>query len=338
MSVIDPGFHQNSSLQFGVETAWGTAVAATKRLPFKSQGIDLEVGSAASENINASLGRKTILTPIGKRAAGPIVFELDYENHLPLFDGYYGRATGVSHGTAGTAPTGSGPYTYVFYEKPLLNSYTYQLGEGNIPAGKVRRTPGGKIVSLRLSGTAAPDASGIINIEARIVGTDKEPNVTPTGSLSAPTDYPVYFQELTFDDGSEDDVANEQVIRSFDLEMTSSVDENRRRFGSTSILEPVRSGFVSARLSFEREFNTESLLAKLRAGDTVTPVLTFDRTGDTDRQIKFELSGKVVRCTNRVEGQGIMSQQVEVEAFLTDTTNDYIVRSTIKNGKATVFA
>src|SRR5689334_20580233 len=84
MSATPPGQGRKSYLQWGIETTWGTAVAATNKLEIISESVTAEQDEIPDPSLYN--GRSPRATYQGRRfGRGDIVVRGNYEGILPLF-------------------------------------------------------------------------------------------------------------------------------------------------------------------------------------------------------------------------------------------------------------
>lgn len=175
-----PGLGHKSFMQFRREDTYGTAptLGATNRLEIISQNIQPVVGVIRDPSLNNQPSRRALYKG-GYLYRGTIVTRLNYVGMLPLIDAVMGTAT---YGVAGSASTGpvSTIYTHVFKEGSLVNSYTIELGEGDIPTGKVQQLKGAKVTGVTIRFTAGNSEAAMLQAEWSILAQDKVSNVTPT--------------------------------------------------------------------------------------------------------------------------------------------------------------
>jgi hypothetical protein len=263
------------------------------------------------ESMTGSLVARDIVN-VGERAEGSIEGYLQYNELLMFLDGLFGTDT---YGSSGGVTSGTNPWTHVFTDRELFNSYTMELIEGNIPSTKCQRILGGKIGSITISGEAA----GIVKYKIDVIGKQKVVNQTPTGALTAATPSYVLTSHSTATsvDGS-GDAAADQIIKSFEFTMDNSLDASREDAGSSQILEPLRNGLTVARLKLRREFHTISALSAYIAATNQAPLLNFT-SGSLQFQIEMN-TARLVGEDHGVNSLGIAYQETELEAILTSTT------------------
>lgn len=302
-----PGFGFQSYIQFGRESTWGTAVAATKRLGFLNENVQPNIGFIKDNTLNNATVRANIY-PVGEYAIGTIDMVLDYEGLLMLFDGVYGTAT---FGNNGGADAGVGPYTHTFTEKALLNSYTIEIIKGNISATKCDRLIGAKIVGFNIKAAAGQSNQGLCTVTWDIVAKQKQIDQTPTAALTAITRVPSFFYQAAVVDNTADAVGL-QKVRSFDLIVKRAVDDKRFYMGSTTIDEPVVNDYSMGTLKFQRELQSTTLKTAFSAGTAANPTLTLTSGA---KVIAFTIgAGVLTQYTDAVTGYGIVLQDATIEA------------------------
>lgn len=320
-----PGQGSKSYWQFGRESTWATAVASTKRIAPLSMGVEAVIKQEKDLSLHGGMVARDIVK-VNERAEGQIETYLTYNEQLMLIDALCGTAT---FGANGGSTTGAGPFTHVFTTKELFNSFTHQLIEGNIPAGKCQRATGSKMVSLELAGEAA----SIVRATWGVVGKQKETDQTPTGALSAATPLYVLTSHAVLDDGTSDVGGSDVILKSFTFSMQNGC-VAREDCGSAYILEPMRAGPEMARLKFRREFRTKVLMDTWIAGTNLAFSLTF-----TSSPSSFKLeaaNSRVVSFKNGIDDMDICYVEAELEAVYTSGSPDYGIKFTVVNAQATI--
>jgi hypothetical protein len=326
----DPARGHLSYLQFGREAVAGTAVPATHRLPFIGNVVTPDIGFIVSDLLDNNVDRVGFYQG-GQAFPFTIEGELWYEGLLLILDGLFGTATFAANG--GTT-TGANPYVHTFIERALLNSYTFQFIDGNVPASQCQRITGAKLVGITIKCVAGRtnDAIGKFTIEGFATGYSA--GQTPTGALSAVAALPVLFHEAsTVDDGTAD-AASLIAMKDFELSMTSPVDRDRHYMGSVSPLEALRNDFVDVTFKFKKEFQSTTLLAAGLAFTSGSPKLVFGSSAS--KRLTFDIgSAKIKTYTHPVNGYGIIMQNCEWKAFK-DPTNLSALKVVVENTQATI--
>lgn len=318
-----------SYLQFGREATYKTPVACTHRLGFVSESVKPNFAVIEDPTLTGGLVASTINT-IGEQALGPLKFVVDYEGLDMLWDLAFGTNT---FGSKGGTDAGANPYTHTYTEKSYLNSYTFELIEGDVPTGKCQRLVGAKCRGMTWAVEAAASEAGLFQVTLDLVGAYKEENVTPTASLTAPTRVPAYFSHVSvFTDGS-GDAAGITIPTSLEISLINAISENKPfMLGSSTRREPVRNGKVTSTLKFVRDFTSISHLTKLRAGTSVAPVIRFSDGGT--RYMEFTMgTAKVVDHESPVDGPDIIDSTVTIQAINTAGSPDYGMKLVTQNSK-----
>lgn len=313
------GLGIKSWIQFGRESVWAQAVAATHRIGFSNCTIEAKPGIVHSPNMPAgnttiAQGQPWMTDPANagidiasEYAAGNMTLPMDYNGLLQFFDMIYGTA---AFGTYGAAVTGTGPYTHTFGpERELMNSATLQIYEGGVRASTVARVVGAKLLGLTLSGAAG----GALSLSLDVIGQQKALNLAPTAALSCIPRVPIYFSHLTSaDDGSSD---GDLVLKAFELSIKPSMAAPEFRDGTKYIREPVRDGLITTTLKLTREYTSDTLITAFQAGTLLTskPSLTFS-TGTYGLVITFNKAKIVAAPQPTPSLKGIMLQEVTYEA------------------------
>lgn len=317
------GLGIKSWIQFGPESAWATAAAATHRLGFSECSIETKIVQAHSPNMpSAGVTGAAWMTDsanagieiVGEYAGGQLVVPMDYDGLLRFFDMVFGAG---AFGTYGATVSGAGPYVHTFGpEKEFLNSLTIQIYEGGVLASNVARVVGAKVTGLTLSGKAGSPC--ILTLD--IIGQQKQLGQTPTAAITCIPRVPVHFSHITaFDDGTAD---SNTVLREFEFSIRPSIAAPEWRDGTKYIREPVRDGLITTTLKLVREYSSDSIITAYKAGTLLTgkPSLQF-ASGTKAISIAFQAAKIVGAPQPKPALKGIMLQEVTYEAQWTDATN-----------------
>lgn len=324
-----PGFGSDSYIQFGRETAgnYGTVVAATHRLGIISHTVK-PTFAATIENptLNAHLVSDDVYLK-GEKAEGTITMVMGYTGMLQLIDGLFGTNT---FGSSGGSTSGDGPYVHSFTPKTLLNSYTFEYIDGNIPSTKCQRTPGTKIVGMRWNVVAGEGDNALMQVEIDVKAKEYQVNQTPTAALTAVAQLPVWFDHFNvITDGSGD--TTDIIMKSLGISISPKIVE-RFALGSSTLLEPLRNGKIEVVYDFEREFNTISQITNLKAGSSVA--LVFRATSGTN-YIEFRSdAAKIIDAENPVPGEELLTQTVQARGIYDASTLGFKI--IVQNSQATI--
>jgi hypothetical protein len=110
---------------------------------------------------------------------GTFVVRLNYEGLEELLRGVFGAyARSVVSGVIAD---------HTFKEGATLNSYTFEVGAGDVPAGKVFRLLGAKLTGVTIRGTAGTGTDAMLQAEFTVIARDMQSDQTPTASTSPAT-------------------------------------------------------------------------------------------------------------------------------------------------------
>ena len=258
--MASPGLGYKSYFQFGRESTWNTAATVNKRLPMLPGAQPrAEHGRIISPALDGKMNPVNIYVG-GKRSRLTVEFELTYTGFLLMLDGMMGTAT---YGSNGGSTSGVNPYTHTFRQKEFLNSYTLELGMGDIPTGKVERILGAKIAEASFRCTGSLDSQdAIVTARLTFVGGTYAANVSATGSLSAATPDPVIYAHCSTDTDGSGDSSSDVELLGFELTIRNKLRDGfiLDSTGSGVTNEPIRSGKTEITLQLTQEFRTKTAL------------------------------------------------------------------------------
>lgn len=304
-----PGIGYKSYLQYGRESVWGTAVAATHRLPVIAMRPRPQQGMVRSNVLNSRIARSDIYQG-GETARVEIEFEMNLLGRLLLLDGLFGTAT---YGANGGVTSGSDPWTHTFTPKEFLNSYTLELVMGNIPSGKCERIVGAKVAeaSFRASAGLEP-ADAILTCRMTFVGKAYESNQTPTAALTAANPAPFIFHQITTDDSGTADASTSVNMLDFELTVRNALADQRFYMGSQNIDEPIRNGYFEATTRVRQEFQSRTALDEYLALTKGSPNIVFTQSAYS---LSIAMPNGVMRSFDHEAAQaGVLEQTFEHEA------------------------
>lgn len=309
-----PGRAHRGYIQFGREATWGTAATVTHRIPFVSCDTKQIGGTIDSEMMNGSRWLHGIYQ--GPRyVETTLVVELWYAGMLLLIDGILGGANAFGSNQGST--TGANPYTHTFLGGDILNSYTFEIIEGEIPSAvKCQRLVGAKIDSFELTGERGTGAGAICRATIRLLAKSYLSNVDVTGSLSAVTAIPVLFHEMNVLDGLEPS-ATEVVVSSFTVSINNHL-ARRQGNGTVFILEPVPEAFAEISIRLTKEFQTRLMLDAFNAFTAATatqPTLIFGNSITKRITIASPGTAVIPEYGHPINGPGIIMQEVTWKHF-----------------------
>lgn len=163
--------------QIGVESVYGTSVAATKRLA--ALGIDLAPQFEATRFRSQGYKLDTLIAPNREWASGTITGYPTYNELVYIFNSLLKKVTGV---TASSATTWTWDWSPSSVE--TIDSFTIEQGDAATRAHKV---VGGIVTDFNMGFTRSgePDLGGTILAKAFTDG------ITPTSSLTADVPKPI---------------------------------------------------------------------------------------------------------------------------------------------------
>ena len=308
------GLGHKSYIQFGRESTWGTAVAATKRTEIVDWNVDLVPGFARDPSLNNQRSRRNVF-PAGQFWRGTFKVRLNFLDigHLTLLDAVFGTS---AFGSKGVVTTGAGPtYTHTFKELPLLNSYTVEIIEGDIPSTtQCMRMFGAKFRSITFTVEAVQGEAAFLMAEFEVIAKDVTDSFTRTSALTAAVPSPILFHHATtVDDGIN---TSGIVVKSARFNMRQPTTEaDRLGLGSTLINEPLPNEFMEAMVEFREEFKGVELLQAAKAGTPGSPELLFTNT-HTFQILAAEAI--ITGYSNPIRGYGLIESTVGWEAYSTN--------------------
>lgn len=327
-----PGRGHKGYFQFGREATWGTAVVATHRLPYVSCDTRPVGGTVESEMMNASRWLQGIYKgPVYYETT--LVLELWYAGMLLLLDGIQGTAT---FGANGGTTTGSNPYLHTITGQDVLNSYTFEIIEGNIEAGKCQRLVGAKIDKAVISGAKGVGADAICRLTLTLLSKSYQTDQTPTTSLTAIAALPVMFHETTTVQDGTADIAADIVLQSFSVSIDNRL--ARRQTTSIDILEPVPEGFCDITIQLQKELHTSTSLDAFQAFTAASanqPSLLIGPSSSKRVTILVPGTANIVAYNHPVTGAGIIMQDVTWKPFRAGTAAGPLT-ITVENTQATI--
>lgn len=257
-----PAFGHTSYLIFGSkESAFDTYAAPTngKKLGVLKWGVEPSIGVLPDMTLS---GQLSPLSPVegGSFWQGTFSVLLNFDGLLELFRACMGGYTAGS-------PIESSVRDHTFREATsataiveVLNSYSIDVCWGNIPAGKVYRLTGVKLLGFTIKGTAGNGNDGLITVEFDLWGRRLDHNAgagfNPTTSgVTTPTVRRVpFYHPWLFRDGATSDSRNCR-IRSFEVGYKPPHDTERYYLGTKLPDEPIRSDFLKPTWQITQELN-----------------------------------------------------------------------------------
>ena len=322
-----------SYIQFGLETTWGTGVAATERLEVISMDVAPDMGLILDPSLNNSVGRRGLFQG-GIIYRGNIVVRANYDGRAVL------RLLKAMFGVAGTTTLVETAISWdnVFHDamsQLTIQSLTIEMIEGDIDTGKCQRLLGAIPISWTTRVTAGQGQDAMVQWEFEFLAKDKETNQTPTASLTAPAVLPVLFHHgQTMDDGV---TTSGLKIRTFELRYEAPHNADRFYLGSKNPDEPVRDDFLKASYRFTQAFQTRTTLDALKAFTNASPQIMFRGGALGANFYEFEVKSdkaQVARVSHPVAGYGIIMMDHTVEAYHDGTNGTLYTR--LRNGQSAI--
>lgn len=313
--AIGQGF--KSYIQFGLESVWGTPVAATNRLEVISMDVNPDMGVIMDPSLNNSVGRRGLFQG-GIVYRGTIVLRCNYLGLSRIFRALFGVAGTSTNIEAAVS------WDNVFHDAMAqlgVQSLTIEMVEGDILTNKCQRLVGVVIQSMTIRGTAGQGSDSMVQVELELVAKDKVVNFTPTSLGAFPAVQPVLTKHgLTVDDGV---TASGLIMQSFELVYRAPHADDRFFVGSANPAEFIRSDFVGATWRFTQDLQTDDALEALQAFTAATPELVF--RGPALGANFYEMgihsdAARVTKASHVVAGYGVVRLEMTVEAFH-DATN-----------------
>ena len=327
MTVSSLASGLGSSVGFGVESSYGTAVTPTNHIPVTSQSLVLDVEHMQSEGMLA--GRAAIQTSRSvvnkKGASGSVEFDALANGMGLLLRHMIGDER--DYATTKTTVT-SGVFSYEFRPGSLMtsSSMTWQLGIAD-RGGTVRtgNLPGAIVSEWEVSN----EIDGLLATSATIAGRDW----VPSGSDITSVSYPTGTELFSFAGGAVTVGGTAAEVRSVSISCNHGLDLERYQIASSTLRsQPVQNAMREITGTVEMEFGagpgtwaTDSLMDKYRAGTVVALVATWTSptaiSGTYYPSISFSIpKALITSATPTVEGPDMVMQTVEFMA-LEDNAN-----------------
>ena len=326
------GLGRKSFIQFGLETVWGTAVAATNRLEVISMSIDPDQGLILDPSLNDSVGRRGLFQG-GIVYRGNFLVRLNYQGMLKLFKAMFGVTWTPTLVEAATS------WDHIVHDalaQLTVKSLTIEMIEGDVDTGKCQRLLGAILTSMTVRVTAGQGTDAMLQAEFEVLAKDKETNQTPTVSLSAPAVLPALFHHatVTVDDGV---TTTGLFVRSLEVKYEAPHAADRFYLGSKNPAEPLRDDFVKATYTFSQDFQTRLALDALKAFTNASPQIIFRGNALGANFYEFEMKsdkGQVSRVSHPVSGYGRIFMETTIEAYHDGTNGTFYTR--FRNGESAI--
>lgn len=330
--MADPaGFGPKKFLQVGLESVWGTAVAATHRFGILDFSVMPDVGLAADRT---AIGSVNPNPPIPTINSVQFSFSMiaDYDLMGILYDWAFGTAT---FGSQGSVDSGANPYDHTMNDaKALFNSLTMQWGEGDIPASKCSRITGAKCTGMTLSATGSPGDQALVRASFTGIGAVKTYNQTPT-SLSDRTRANMLWTHITTMTNGSADASSSQSILSFEYSITNPLSSESTGRVPTTIDEPQLNGFRQTSYRLTQRMHTKTLQELYQAQDSsqfIAPSLVLT-SGTKILTLTIPKGRLAAPADPDFSGDGIFNQTLSYECA---NGGSYASQFVLRNAKATV--
>jgi hypothetical protein len=172
-----PGLGHKSYLQMGPESVYGIAAPCTAKLEVLNIKLDPSIGVIQDPSLYAKQSRRALYQG-GFAFKGTFAVRANYEGMLELM-----RAISGTYDGGNVAPGETTVWDHKFTEGPTLRSYTLELGLGDVPATKVNRIVGAKLLNVVIRGTAGQGADAMLQAEFTVAAKSMTTAATPTGTV-----------------------------------------------------------------------------------------------------------------------------------------------------------
>lgn len=173
-----PGLGHRSFLQIAKEATWGTFVKPYDKLEIISWSVAPQIGVIQDPSLYAAQSRRGMFQG-GLLFKGTFVVRLNYEGLEELFRAVFGTAGYSGVVVAGTV------MDHTFKEGSTLTPLSMEVSVGDVPAGKVFKLSGCKVMSLTVRGTAGSGTDAMLQAEFTVLAKDCQSNQTATIGSSA---------------------------------------------------------------------------------------------------------------------------------------------------------
>jgi hypothetical protein len=328
------GLGFKSYWQFGREAVYGTAVAATHKLDLMNADVPIVQGIIRDESLWGNMSRQ-ILYQGGYMYRGKIKVRCQYEGLAMLLDWVMGTG---AYGSVGGSDSGvvNGIYTHTFLQQQYLNSYTVELIEGDISAGKCFKLTGVVVDSITITGRGGAN-DAMLTVELDVIAQDKVSGATPTAGLKTPelslaAYTPVLFYQAAFNDGTVD----VPVVKDFSVTIANNLSA---RWVGQKILQPVRDNFIDVKTRFTQEFMSTTLFDAARSFTGPGPAIACyfsDTRAPGVRSLNIQITAaKLLTYSPPINKYGIIESTAEWESYYSAADTGSVLIA-LGNTKATV--
>jgi tail tube protein len=325
------GEGRKSYIQFGLESTWGTGVAATNRLEVISMDVAPDQGIILDPSLNNSVGRRGLFQG-GRVYRGTFLVRLTYQGMLKLFKALFGVTW------TPTVVEGAVSWDHIIHDQLAqltVHSLTIEMIEGDIGTGLCQRLLGTVITSLTVRAVAGQGQDAMLQAEFEVLAKEKETGATPTGALSFPSILPaLYHHALTIDDGVNVSGNN---VRSIEVRYEAPHAADRFYLGTVNPAEFIRDDFVKATYKFSQDFQNITALANLKSFANASPQLIFRGGALGANFYEFEMKSDkavVARQSTPVAGYGVITMETTIEAYHDATLGTFYCR--FRNGESAI--
>lgn len=250
------GFGFLGYLQFARDATWGTFPTINHRIPFYSASARSLAKRIRPNLLDGTLYRNSLVVGV-EAGEMDVKLPVTYSGMLLIWDALFGTGTYASNGGS---TSGSNPYTHIWGTQRLMNSLSFELIQGNIPASQCVRLTSGKIQRAAFKWSGGLDSDEQIGtVELKIVGKSYTKAQTPTGSLSSLALDFVMAQHMTV---NTDPASVSTAAITEELEIVIETMATPREFmeGSGFITEPQRNGRPKLTVSMTKQFQVGTWL------------------------------------------------------------------------------
>lgn len=320
---------RKSWMAIGKESSFGGGATPTQKLEVINFSVPPRIGVIPDPSLYDARSRRALIQG-SLHYRGTATVRLNYEGDLELFRGVlWGYSSAVVE---------TGVRDHTIKEGTTPTSYEIQAKIGDVPAGKVFRFIGVRLLNFSLKWTAGdgPEAMGQATVD--IWSKDMTTDYTPTGTPAFPAVLPViHHQAITVDDGTADSGANLKV-KSIELSFESPHEENNAVIGALNPEEPVGSDFVVPTWRITQIFKTKTAFDAARSFTDGSPRFVFQdpTTIGISSKREFELrseKAKLREYSPPVESFGQIIATASWEAY-NDPTDASAVVLRIRNTEA----
>lgn len=275
--MADSGRGHRFFFQAGKETvAYGTAAAATGTRLWGYNWKAKPNPGIEEEGALMGLGlEEREVYQLGRFWEWEFETDLNYVGNLKFWAMLMG--TDASPATpAVTGPDANGIYTHTFKVGKSMDSYTFEVCEGDPGfASKVSRFLGCMVEKISISGRAGTSSEAKHKMKISGVAQTRSSAFTPTVLTLANPRAALFHHASIVDDGSADAGAD-IVVRGWGIDIASPITRDRFKYGTSNLLfAPQRDKKFRAEMTFNQEWQTETQYANFLANANLSPEMEF---------------------------------------------------------------